>query len=85
MQLFWTLMPGCFIACGEYEEAEKYILLAMEKGAKNDPEVNEHAGDIQLALNSLEMARAYYQKAIMVGGDREKLESKINELDKGAR
>lgn len=65
---------------GDYEDAEKYILLAMDKGGKNDPEVNEHAGDIQLALNSLEMARAYYQKAIMVGGDREKLESKISKL-----
>ncbi len=67
---------------GAYEEAEKYILLAMDKGGKNDPEVNEHAGDIQVALNSLEMARAYYQKAIMVGGDRQVLESKIENLGK---
>lgn len=67
---------------GEYEEAEKYILIAMEKGGKNDPEVNEHAGDIQLALNSPEQAKAYYQKAIMVGGDREKLEKKISELNR---
>lgn len=66
---------------GEYERAEKYILIAMDKGGKNDPEVNEHAGDIQHALNSLEMARSYYQKAIMVGGDREKLEGKIEKLD----
>lgn len=67
---------------GELEEAEKYILKALDKGGKNDPEVNEHAGDIQAALNSKEMALAYYQKAIMVGGDRQKLELKIENLDK---
>jgi len=32
-----------------YEEAEKFILGALEKGGDNDPEVNEHAGDIQNA------------------------------------
>ena len=67
---------------GELEEAEKYILKALDKGGKNDPEVNEHAGDIQAALNSKEMALAYYQKAIMVGGDRQNLELKIEKLDK---
>ena len=41
-------MHGCLFKIGEYEEAEKYILIAMEKGGKNDPEVNEHAGDIRL-------------------------------------
>ncbi len=66
---------------GEYTEAEKYILIAMDKGGENDPEVNEHAGDIQAALNATEMAAAYYQKAIMVGGDRENLESKIDKLN----
>ena len=64
----------------EYEEAEKYIMIALEKGGKNDPEVNEHAGDIQQALNSLTIAREYYQKAILLGGDRQKLERKISDL-----
>jgi tetratricopeptide (TPR) repeat protein len=66
---------------GEFAEAEKYILIAMDKGAENDPEVNEHAGDIQAALNATEMARGYYQKAIVVGGDRQNLESKIDKLN----
>ncbi len=66
---------------GDYTEAEKYILMAMDKGGENDPEVNEHAGDIQAALNATEMAAAYYQKAIMVGGDRQNLESKIDKLN----
>jgi len=66
---------------GEYAEAEKYILMAMDKGGENDPEVNEHAGDIQAAMNATEVATAYYQKAIMVGGDRQNLESKIDKLN----
>ena len=61
----------------EYEEAEKYILDALEKGGENDPEVNEHAGDIQVALESLEIAKSYYKKAIILGGDKERLEAKI--------
>ena len=64
----------------EYEEAEKYILNALEKGGMNDPEVNEHAGDIQVALESLEIAKSYYLKAIILGGDKDKLEGKIEGL-----
>jgi len=64
----------------EYEEAEKYIMKAMDKGGKNDPEINEHAGDIQVALKSMEIARSYYQKAIILGGDKSKLEGKIDSL-----
>jgi tetratricopeptide (TPR) repeat protein len=62
---------------GLYEEAEKYILSALDKGGDNDPEVNEHAGDIQLVLKSYEIARSYYLKAILLGGDKAKLEEKI--------
>ena len=52
----------------------------MDKGGENDPEVNEHAGDIQLALKSYQIARSYYLKAIILGGDREKLEEKIEKV-----
>ena len=65
----------------EYEEAEKYILIAIEKGGENDPEVNEHAGDIQVALNSFEIAKSYYLKSIILGGDKSRLEQKINNLE----
>lgn len=65
----------------DLEEAEKYILLAMEKGGENDPDVNEHAGDIQQALKSKNLASSYYLKAIVLGGDREKLEKKIEKLN----
>jgi len=61
-----------------FEEAEKYILSALDKGGENDPEVNEHAGDIQMALESYQVAVSYYLKAIILGGDKEKLEVKID-------
>ncbi len=64
----------------EFGEAEKYILNALEKGGMNDPEVNEHAGDIQVALESLEIAKSYYQKAIILGGNRANLEEKIEDI-----
>ena len=64
----------------KYEEAEKYILSALEKGGKNDPDVNEHAGDIQRALQSYEIAKSYYLKAIMLGGEKVKLEEKIGSM-----
>jgi len=63
-----------------YEEAEKYILNALNKGGQNDPEVNEHAGDIQSALKSYQVAESYYLKAIILGGDKEKLEKKIESV-----
>ncbi len=63
-----------------YDEAEKYILAALDKGGDNDPDVNEHAGDIQKALNSYQIAESYYLKAIILGGDRKKLKEKIDIL-----
>ncbi len=64
----------------ELEEAEKYILDALEKGGSNDPEVNEHAGDIQKALKSFEIAKSYYLKAIMLGGEKSGIEKKIETI-----
>ena len=61
-----------------FEEAEKYILAALDKGGENDPEVNEHAGDIQTALESYQIAVSYYLKAIILGGDKQTLEVKID-------
>lgn len=63
-----------------YEEAEKFILGALEKGGDNDPEVNEHAGDIQNALQSFDIAESYYQKAILLGGEKTALEEKIESI-----
>ena len=65
---------------GELESAEKYINRAIESGGENDPEINEHAGDIQKALGSYEIAVSFYNKAIILGGDKERIEKKIGEI-----
>lgn len=65
---------------GHYEDAEKYILEALDKGGNNDPEVNEHAGDIQMALGSYDVAMSYYRKAIILGGDPSKVQEKIDQI-----
>jgi tetratricopeptide (TPR) repeat protein len=67
----------------DYENAEKYILLALDKGGDNDPDINEHAGDIQAAMDSPEIAKSYYMKAIILGGDKQLLEKKIQALMPG--
>lgn len=64
----------------DYEGAEKYILSALDKGGENDPEINEHAGDIQAALESYEIAITYYLKAILLGGEKVKLEEKVERI-----
>lgn len=64
----------------KFDEAEQYILDALQKGGENDPEVNEHAGDIQMALESYKIAEAYYRKAILLGGDQDNLEEKIERI-----
>lgn len=64
----------------DYEGAEKYINQALQKGGQNDPDIMEHAGDIQKAIKSYRMARSFYEKAIILGGDRNRLENKLEEL-----
>lgn len=66
---------------GAYEEAEAVILRALSKGGENDPEINEHAADIQVALSGYDLARSYYEKAILLGGDRQRIEEKLENLE----
>ncbi len=66
---------------GEYKEAEMYINKALQKGGLNDPDVNEHAAEIHLYLKSYHIARSFYEKAIILGGDIEFLKEKIKKLN----
>lgn len=66
---------------GEYKEAERYINIALLKGGLNDPDVNEHAGEIHEYLESYRIARSFYEKAIILGGEKERLKEKIKKLD----
>jgi len=66
---------------GDFQAAEKYIMKALKNGGEKDPEVNEHAGDIHMKLESLDLAQAFYKQAIILGGDKERLEEKIQKIN----
>lgn len=66
---------------GAYEEAEKYIRKALESGGKDDPDVNLHAAEIHKALGNIAMARTFYQKALILGGNKEDLIEKLEALN----
>lgn len=66
---------------GEFEEAEKYIMQALKWGGEGDLEVNLHAAEIHKALGNIPMARAFYQKALILGGDKEELIRKLEALN----
>ncbi len=64
----------------QYEEAGEYIMKALKFGGDSDPDVNEHAAEINLALGSFKLAVAFFQKALLLGGDKERLIKKLEEL-----
>jgi len=66
---------------GDFEDAERYINKAIEKGGGNDPDIMEHAGDIQIAVGSSIIAKSFYEKAIILGGDQERIQAKIDALE----
>ena len=65
---------------GNYEEAERFIVKALQHGGRDNPVINEHAGDIHKKIGSNELARAFYQKAIILGGDKIILIQKLEKL-----
>ncbi|MFC2089603.1 tetratricopeptide repeat protein [Bacteroidota bacterium] len=64
----------------EFDEAEKYILLALKHGGNNDPDILEHAADIYMEMGKLEEARAYYEQAISSGGDETLIRNKVKNV-----
>ena len=65
----------------EYEEAEIFIMKALKHGGENNAVINEHAGDIHKKIGSIGLARAFYQKAIILGGDKDDLIKKLEKLN----
>lgn len=66
---------------GAYEAAEEFIMKAIKYGGESDPDVNLHAAEIHKALGNIPMARAFYQKALILGGDKEELIGKLEALN----
>jgi tetratricopeptide (TPR) repeat protein len=65
----------------DYREAKRFVMKALQHGGNDSPVINEHAGDIHMKNNKNEQARAFYQKAIMLGGDKNKLIRKLEKLN----
>jgi tetratricopeptide (TPR) repeat protein len=66
---------------GAYEQAEQYIMQALKWGGEGDIDVNLHAAEIHKAMGNIPMARAFYQKALILGGDKEELIRKLEALN----
>lgn len=64
-----------------YEQAEHYIMQALKWGGEGDIDVNLHAAEIHKAMGNIPMARAFYQKALILGGDKEELIRKLEALN----
>ena len=61
-----------------YDEAKAYMELVLENEKQPDATIFEHAGDISLMAGDKAKAAEYWQKAIEWGGDKARLERKIN-------
>ena len=68
-----------------YEEAKKYILLALKY--HSDRVVLDHAGDIFYALKDYKMAAEYWQKALRSQGetDAKSIQDKLKKLQSGRK
>lgn len=60
-----------------YDEALKYIHIAMEKGGDEHPDVVEHCGDINYQCGNKEKALEYWHAAVRLNSDSKLLEQKI--------
>jgi tetratricopeptide (TPR) repeat protein len=62
---------------GNYEEAKKWILKALDNGARNNGVILEHYGDILYKLGDHEKAIEYWNNAKQKGGASEFIDKKI--------
>ncbi len=67
---------------GKFEEARKYLEKAMKRAVINDPEITEHYADILYKIGEYGKAVENWEDAIFLGGDRMKIEKKINKAKK---
>lgn len=70
---------------GKFEEAMKYLEKAMKKAVINDPEITEHYGDILYEMGEHDKALKNWKDAILLGGEKKKIEEKINKAEKRGR
>ncbi|MBE9511022.1 MAG: tetratricopeptide repeat protein [Bacteroidetes bacterium] len=64
---------------GKINEAKAYLEKAMNNAGVNDPEITEHYGDILYEMKEYVRAVETWEDAILLGGEKKKIEKKINE------
>jgi len=62
---------------GDYKEAEKYLLQAIEIDTVSSPVTLEHLGDVYYHLGEEKKAGKYWKKSKKAGGDSENLIRKM--------
>lgn len=62
---------------GKIHEAKTYLEKAMNNAGVNDPEITEHYGDILYKMNEYDRATEIWKVAIILGGEKVKIEKKI--------
>ena len=63
----------------KYEEAKKWIEMAITNGAIHNPVILEHFGDVMYKLGNTDQAYEYWNKALKEGKGSPLLEKKIND------
>ena len=62
---------------GDYEEAKKWMKIALENDGQDEGVIVEHYGDILFKLNEKDEAIKYWQQAKILGGGSDFLDKKI--------
>ena len=70
---------------GEYETAYATLRSAQTQGLEEDPTVSEHVAEALFALRRPQEALEEFQRAIEREGDRERLQARIDEIEKSLR
>lgn len=77
---YWDTHAWILFEMQQEERALESIDKSIAFGGGQSPDVWEHKGDIHSALGQTGNAVEAYQKAMEMGGDKDRLESKINAL-----
>jgi tetratricopeptide (TPR) repeat protein len=64
---------------GKFEEAKKWLELALKNGALTRPVILEHFGDVMYKLGDTDKAYEYWNRALKAGKGSELLEKKVND------
>lgn len=76
---FLDTLGWIYFQMGEYEQAKKYIQLAIDQGSPS-AEILEHMGDIFMKLNNKEKAMEFYKRAIQLDPESDLLRQKLDRI-----